>query len=175
MGKAKKSSKGKRLENSTSDRSIEVAKTLAALKANLDLLYKIRVLIYDLRNIAKDKSSEARTLRTTDELYISSPYFTPAEAALIKSTIVEDHITYADLGAMEETDPAPSSMAIEEAIKTRLTNFFEKRRVSGDSRPCGPHDMAPTYEKVFGISRAEIDDERFLSRLRRSGLGDNAR
>ena len=43
--------------------------------------YKIRVLIYDLRNLAKDHDSEQRTLCTTDELYISEPYFSPTEAA----------------------------------------------------------------------------------------------
>jgi hypothetical protein len=58
------------------------------------------------------------------ELYISSPYFTPTEASLIKSTIVEveDVTTYVDLEAM---DAQPVSMVIEEAIKPRPANFFE--------------------------------------------------
>ena len=59
---------------------------------------------------------------------------------------------------------------IEESITERLSGFFDKRRASGDSRSCDPYDMAPIYESTFGISRSELQDERFLSRLRRSGL-----
>lgn len=61
-------------------------------------------------------------------------------------------------------------ITIEEAIKGCLQNFFEKRRTSGDARPCGPHDMGPIYLAVFGIAKEELKDEKFLSRLRRSGL-----
>lgn len=62
---------------------------------------------------------------------------------------------------------------MEEAIHERLVGFFDKRRASGDSRPCGPHDMAPIYEKVFNIEPSELRNEHFLSRLRRSGLGES--
>lgn len=128
-----------------------------------------------MHNIAKDKSSEARTLRTTDELYISALYFTAADAALIGGTIVEveEVIAYADLDATDRREGEGEEMTIEEAIKGRLERCFEKRRASGDSRPCGPHDLAPIYE-VFGILRSGILGEGFLGRLR-SGLGDGAR
>lgn len=33
--------------------------------------------------------------------------------------------------------------------------------------------MAPIYEKVYNIEPSELRDERFLSRLRRSGLGES--
>ncbi len=33
--------------------------------------------------------------------------------------------------------------------------------------------MVPIYGRVFGIENGELKDERFLSRLRRSGLGDS--
>lgn len=45
---------------------------------------------------------------------------------------------------------------VEEAIKERMAGFFDKRRASGDSRLCGPHDMAPIYEKVFNIEPSEF-------------------
>lgn len=61
-------------------------------------------------------------------------------------------------------------MTIEEAIKSSLKNFFEKRRASGDARPCGPHDMGPIYRAVFGITKEDLKDEKFLSRLSRAGL-----
>jgi hypothetical protein len=158
--------------------------TLSSLREDEDMWYKVRVLIYDLRNMDKDHASEQRTLCTTDELYISAPYFTPAEASRIKKAIVERTARSSSLSAVEEQPTGHVSISsapiepvhacgtetIEDEIKTRLEGFFEKRRASGDSRPCGPHDLAPIYMAVFGVEQAEIKDERFLSRLRRSGL-----
>lgn len=137
--------------------------TLSKIRENAQLWYKIHVLLYDLRNIKTDPSSSTRTLSTTDELYISSPYFTSSEALLVKSAI----ITNSDVIINSD-----NTVTVEEFIKTQLENFFEKRRASGDARPCGPHDLAPIYERAFGIERAAMKDERFLARLRRSGLGD---
>ena len=65
------------------------------------------------------------------------------------------------------------TLTIEEAITSCLQNFFAKRRASGDARPCGPHDMAPIYKAVFGITTDELKNERFLGRLRRTGLGQS--
>ncbi|KAI9684248.1 MAG: hypothetical protein M1822_005721 [Bathelium mastoideum] len=138
--------------NPTPSSPSTASSTLAGLRADSNLWYKICVLNYDLSNPKKDHNSEMRTLCTTDELYISTPYFSPDEATRIKSAILDDGST------------------IEQAITSSLTNFFEKRRASGDSRPCGPHDMAPVYRLCFGIEKAEIEDKKFLSRLRRSGL-----
>jgi hypothetical protein len=72
----------------------------------------------------------------------------------------------------KESEEQGRGITVEEAIKTRLAKFFEKRRASGDSRPCGPHDMVPIYERVFGVQKSELEDERFLGRLRRSGLDE---
>lgn len=126
--------------------------TLSELRDNRDLWYKICVLIYDLRHMTKDKTCESRTLQTTDAFYISAPYFSDDEAAIVKSAVVT---------------PGTS---VEQAIANNLENFFEKRRASGDCRPCGPHDMVPVYSSCFGIEKAEIEDEKFVSRVRRSGL-----
>lgn len=63
---------------------------------------------------------------------------------------------------------------IEEAIKIRLANFYDKRKASGDFRPCGSHDMVCLfiweYLGVFGIEKRELEDKRFLGRLRRMGF-----
>lgn len=128
--------------------------TLSELRNDQDIGYKIRVLIYDLRNMTKDKACENRTLQTTDALYISGPYFSDDEATAVKSTIVD----------------SSAGISLEQAISKNLETFFEKRRASGDCRPCGPHDMVPVYLSCFGIDKAEIEDDRFISRLRRSGL-----
>ncbi|CAJ2503371.1 Uu.00g107650.m01.CDS01 [Anthostomella pinea] len=133
----------------------KATKSLAELRDDQVLWYKICVLVYDLRNMTKDKACEDRTLQTTDELYISAPYFSADEAATIKSATVSDN----------------DNAFLEQTITSNLQNFFEKRRASGDCRPCGPHDMVPVYLECFGIDRAEIENEKFVSRLRRSGPG----
>ncbi|KAM0802260.1 hypothetical protein BDR22DRAFT_843951 [Usnea florida] len=72
-----------------------------------------------------------------------------------------------------ETPLLSSEMTIvEEAIDNLLAHFFDKRRASGDSRPCGPHDMVPVCMSVSCMYKEELKDECFMSRLRRSGLGD---
>lgn len=121
--------------------------TVADLREHPGLWYKLCVLVYDLRNMTKDKTCERRTLQTTDPLYISEPYFDAQEAMAIKHAIV------------------PSGMSVEQDINAQLEHFFEKRRASGDCRPCGPHDMVPVYLACFGIDKAEIEDEKFVSRL----------
>lgn len=141
--------------------------TLSELKGNRNVWYKIHVLIYDLYNIKNDRSSESRIERTVDELYISEPYFTTQEAALIKGTLLEYMST-------KEVDSATKTFkTVDEAIKERLSKFYDKRRASGDFRPCGPHDLVPIYLSVFDIQRGELEDQRFLGRLRRSGLDDS--
>ena len=166
---------------------------LSILRQELDLWYRIHVLLYDLNNVAKDPSSEKRICSTTNELYISGPYFTDSEAIRIRTAIVDGVLGNADEAIdaatnvtveAEEGETTGGSMSdgtlstlnkdatVEEVIHTRLSNFFNKRKACGDARPCGPHDMLPIYLSVFGIVKEELKDDRFLSRLRRSGLGD---
>ncbi|KAG0645008.1 hypothetical protein D0Z07_9132 [Hyphodiscus hymeniophilus] len=160
--------------------------TLLSLQSNSEIWYKIHILLYDLCNIASDQAAEARTLATTDELYISGPYFSPEEAMTIKATLVPrpslNEIPEFESLCMQDTDenevdesskdvPTPETMTIEAAIKCCLETFFEKRRAIGDARPCGPHDMGPIYQAVFGITKEDLKNEKFLSRLRRTGLG----
>ena len=166
---------------------------LSVLRQELDLWYRIHVLLYDLNNVANNPSSEKRICSTTNELYISGPYFTDSEAIRIRTAIIDGVLGNADeaIGAAtdvtveaEEGETTGGSMSdgtlstlnkdatVEEVIHTILSNFFNKRKASGDARPCGPHDMLPIYLSVFSVGKEELSDDRFLSRLRRSGLGD---
>jgi hypothetical protein len=150
--------KNKHSQATTAQTSKMPIEGLQALQANTDLWYKIHVLLHDVCNIATDRTAESRTLATTDELYISAPYFTPDEAALVKKTLIlpptlqeipefqqleyeqnttEEAASPADLINIKETTSPSSLITIEEAIKGCLQNFFEKRRASGDARPCG--------------------------------------
>ncbi|KAK1763807.1 hypothetical protein QBC33DRAFT_548650 [Phialemonium atrogriseum] len=145
--------------------------TTSAVSADPTLGYKLRVLIHDFRQVASNHTSQHRISNTTDPLYISGPYFTPKEAAAVKGAIVDTVTRVADKDGINLVKFNPGQTA-ESAIQSAMANFFDKRRASGDARPCGPHDMAPIYEAIFGIEGGETDEERFLGRLRRSGLGN---
>lgn len=62
-------------------------------------------------------------------------------------------------------------MSLKQVITTNLHNFFEKRRANGDSRPCGSQNMAPIYLSNVDIDKEELEDDKFVGRVRRSGLG----
>ncbi|KAL8668468.1 MAG: hypothetical protein Q9168_006904 [Polycauliona sp. 1 TL-2023] len=143
---------------------------LSDLQAKTDLWYRIQVFLHDFSNMRSDVLAEKRLSATTHELYISAPYFTDAEAAQILSTLVEP----SNVGE-ESTAPSPNlppTISIEDAIYQRFGGFLDKRRTSGDPRPCGPHDMLPVYLDIFKLRKEDLKDEKFLGRLRRSGLGD---
>ncbi|THY33283.1 hypothetical protein D6D01_02312 [Aureobasidium pullulans] len=126
---------------------------LPTLQNHHDLWYKIHVLLYDLCNIATDRTSESRTLATTDELYISAPYFTPSEAALIKSTRIPPP-TLSELPEFENLEydgPETATAGAAPLLSDPIT--FEE-----------------AIKGLFGIAKEELKDEKFLSRLRRSGL-----
>ncbi len=166
---------------------------LSVLRQELELWYRLHVLLYDLNNVANDPSSEKRICSTTNELYISEPYFTDSEAIRIRTAIIDGVLGNADEAIdtatnvtaeaeeggttrLSKSNSTSSTLdkdaTVEEVIYARLSNFFDKRKASGDARPCGPHDMLPIYLSVFSVGKEGLKDDRFLSRLRRSGLGD---
>ena len=111
-----------------------------------DLSYRLRVLLYDLKNEAVDASSEKRLSKTTNELYISEPYFTDTEATAIRSA-ESDHLVAFRLPS--DASEFLEQPTIEEMIHYRLAEFLDKWRASGDARPCGPHDMIPIYSEIL--------------------------
>lgn len=131
--------------------------TLEDIKQDSNLWYKIRVLIFDLYSLSKYPICATRLEQTVDELYISAPYFTEKEAVAVKAAQVYESATD-DIGT-----------TVGEAIGSRLTTFFEKRRASGDARPCGPHDMVPVFLNIFGMKKSEIEEEKFVARVKRAG------
>ncbi|KAL8980336.1 MAG: hypothetical protein Q9177_005910 [Variospora cf. flavescens] len=142
---------------------------LSEIQSNLDIWYRVQVLLHDLSNVGNDVHSEKRLSATTNELYISAPSFTEAEATQILSALVEPTDR-----SEESIVPSASILTatIQDTIHQRLVDFFDKRKASGDARPCGPHDMLPIYLDVFKLQKEDLMNEKFLGRLRRSGLGD---
>ncbi|KAI1502162.1 putative C6 transcription factor [Biscogniauxia marginata] len=151
----------------------------STVTTDLNLGYKIRVLLYDFRNVRTDHASQERISLTIDPLYISTPYFTQDEAALIKAAVVDTCTEINDDSYSRASDhkekiiQVSQPQSVEDMLQANLANFLEKRRACGGSRPCGPHDMAPLYKSVFGVSRTELQGENFLRRLRKSGLQVN--
>ncbi|VUC21630.1 unnamed protein product [Clonostachys rosea] len=83
--------------------------TTSDIRADPNLGYRVRVLLHDFLNVTKDPNALRRINSTTDEHYISSPYFTESQAAVIKSAIVDFDVgttteTPNDEGAAEEAD-----------------------------------------------------------------------
>lgn len=129
--------------------------------------------MYDLNNVTIDFSSKRRISATTHELYISEPYFLDSEAKKICTALIDvDDVIERREEAIDNTSVLSKNVTVKETIHHFLSDFFDKRKASGDARPCGPHDMIPIYGRVFGIQKEELKNERFLSRLRRSGIGD---
>ncbi|EWZ47897.1 hypothetical protein FOZG_03654 [Fusarium oxysporum Fo47] len=106
-------------------------------------------------NVAKDSRSEKRLNSTIDEHYISAPYFDEGQAAMVKAAIIDvDLVKHAEAADTEDIDRylvSQQGMGFETAVRTLLGSFLDKRRASGDARPCGPHHLAPLYAKFFGI------------------------
>jgi hypothetical protein len=116
----------------------------------------------------KDPNSEKRINSTTNEYYISDPYFDETQAATLKAAIID-----IDLSELDEADDMvqlSQGQSFETAAQALLSNFIDKRRASGDARPCGPHHLAPIYARFFGINMDELKDAKFLCRLSRAGV-----
>ncbi|WKT40981.1 hypothetical protein QSH57_005787 [Fusarium oxysporum f. sp. vasinfectum] len=148
--------------------------TTSTIVADPKLGYRIRVLLHDFLNVAKDSRSEKRLNSTIDEHYISAPYFDEGQAAMVKAAIIDvDLVKHAEAADTEDIDRylvSQQGMSFETAVRTLLGSFLDKRRASGDARPCGPHHLAPLYAKFFGIDLEELKEDKFLGGLRRAGI-----
>ncbi|KAF5574771.1 hypothetical protein FPANT_11619 [Fusarium pseudoanthophilum] len=173
MGKKKSKTNSTEASSSAPANSLTTTSTIAA---DPILGYRIRVLLHDFLSVTKDSRSEKRINSTTDEQYISVPYFDEGQAAVIKAAIIDvDFAKHASAAAddIEDIDRdliSQQGKSFEAAVRTLLDGFLDKRRASGDARPCGPHHLAPLYAKFFGIDLEELKEDKFLGRLRRAGI-----
>jgi hypothetical protein len=187
MGKSNKTNKNSNpnaSSNVITKPALETLKTTTAIASDPTLGYKLRVLLYDFTNVVKDSNSAHRINDTTDEHYISLPYFNSSQAAAVKSALVDVDISQLRLPGADEEEAVDEALGIpaergarglkgksfEEAITILLETFIDKRRASGDARPCGPHHLGPLYASLFGVDLDDIKQESFLRRLKRRGL-----
>lgn len=120
------------------------------------LWYRLHVFLYDLRHFADKPESQARLDQITDASYLGQPYFSASEVQTIKSTTV---------ARSEKT----LATVIEETLDEKLVR--KKRVESGDYRVCAAHDLAPIFERAFGITTKDLGkDKVFLRLLSKIGL-----
>ncbi|KAL2067467.1 hypothetical protein VTL71DRAFT_1892 [Oculimacula yallundae] len=151
--------------------------TVADLRNNAILWYKINVLIYDLRNFSTVLPSQNRLDSVLDPSYLGPPYFTAPEAQTIKRTLVDTskpvHPSVKAPAGQDgkEQNLRPLEEVIEDTLKERLERRIKKREESGDFRVCAAHDLAPILERAFGVNGKEVEkDMVFLDVVERWGL-----
>jgi hypothetical protein len=140
------------------------------LRTMSDLWFRILVLIHDLQNFAKDGAARARLEKVTDPFYISLPYFDTSEAIIIKGTQVDDSLL-ANNDNLDLGEILSSKSNLESVLEACFARLLKKRQASGtrDFRPCSAHDLAPLLCTLLGVNKEEVKDEKFRSRLARSG------
>ncbi|EJP66230.1 uncharacterized protein BBA_04723 [Beauveria bassiana ARSEF 2860] len=141
----------------------------------------MRLLIHDFINVEKDANAARRINSTTHPHYISLPYFDQQQADAVKAAVV-DTISAVEQeqeqGQGQEQEhlavlasiPSQQGQRFDAALAAFFQNFFDKRRASGDARPCGPHNLAPVYALLFGIDKKELDSPQFQSRIRKERI-----
>lgn len=110
-----------------------------------------------LRHFRPDDASCDRLQRVVDPLYVGFPYFTTIEAEQIKATSL--------------SDGASLQMTIENTLDKKLNRRIKKRIESQDFRVCAAHDLAPIFEKAFGIHAKDIDkNSKFMTLVKKYSL-----
>ncbi|WEW57179.1 hypothetical protein PRK78_002641 [Emydomyces testavorans] len=117
--------------------------TVADIQSNSSLWYRLHVFTFDLRNFATDTAARDRLNSVVDVSYLGKPYFTPEEVEILKST----H----GIGGSETL-----MQIIQSTLDERLNRRMKKRVESGDFRVCAAHDLAPVFEKMFGINPKKL-------------------
>ncbi|KAF2448423.1 hypothetical protein P171DRAFT_508628 [Karstenula rhodostoma CBS 690.94] len=140
----------------TTPTSPQTTHTLQALRQDTALFYRLHVFIHDLRAFRSNASSRARLDAVLAPDYIGRPYFSDAQAAQLRSTVVD-----------EETG---------ETLGQRLDCLFteklaKKLEKGGAWRVCAAHDLAPVFEGVVGVRPGELGrDKGFVGLVRKGGL-----
>ncbi|THX20668.1 hypothetical protein D6D17_00519 [Aureobasidium pullulans] len=131
--------------------------TISDLKSNNPLWWRIHVFTYDLRHYRERPDSLERLETIVDISYLSTPYFNESEVTQLKSTLLSTGKT------LEET--------IEQTLHERLNRRLKKRQESNDYRVCAAHDLAPIFEKAFGLEHKQLArDVEFLKLVDENGL-----
>ncbi|KGQ05658.1 hypothetical protein BBAD15_g9088 [Beauveria bassiana D1-5] len=113
-------------------------------------------------------------MRLLSHDFITLPCFDQQQADAVEAAIVDtiptvehEHRWGQEHLAVLANIPSQQGQRFDLALEVFFQNFFDKRRASGDARPCGPHNLAPVYALLFGIDKKELDSPQFQSRIRK--------
>ncbi|KAJ6257707.1 ATP-dependent helicase NAM7 [Drechslerella dactyloides] len=131
--------------------------TLAQIQAGgSGLWYRLHVFCFDLRQFKDREDSRGRLECVTDTSYLGLPYFTEEEVKLLKG-----------LRTSATSDKTLATL-LEETLQEKL---FRKKRVQvSDFRVCAAHDLAPLFERAFGIKPKQMNSSSFRKLVDSSGL-----
>ncbi|KAF2017086.1 hypothetical protein BU24DRAFT_143463 [Aaosphaeria arxii CBS 175.79] len=145
------------------------AEATTTLHDNPTLNYKLHVFLYDLRHFRSSPSSRSRLDAVVDTHYLGAPYFDPVERSLLLSSLI-----------IPSFPSSSSSTTTTDTLQDTLDDFFRRKlekRVKGriekegDGRICAAHDLAPVFERAFGVRMKELEKNRgFMKLLRTRGL-----
>ncbi|KAL8834798.1 MAG: hypothetical protein Q9170_003594 [Blastenia crenularia] len=122
------------------------------------LWHKLRVFLFDLRHFRERSDSRDRLELIIDPSYIGAPYFTPAETKQLKSFVPEG-------------SESSLQMLVACALEEKLNRRQKKREATRDYRVCAAHDLAPVFEKAFGVRPKELQrDKKLIKSLTTDGL-----
>jgi hypothetical protein len=136
--------------------------TIADLRSNNALWYKLHDFIYDLRNLSSNDASRDRIDTIVASNYIGMPYFTEHESEILLNTTTNP--------LTGETLRAAVDSFLSQVVAQRLQNDGVMSK-KNDYRVCTNHDIAPIFEQAFGVRAKELGkDEKFVKMLRKKGL-----
>ena len=96
--------------------------TVSDLRKDLDLWYRIHVLLYDLNNV-KDPLSQKRLSKTMNVLYIGEPYFRDFEATKIRAALIDD---FGEPGLLNGLSTEVQGITVQRALHSKLANLLRE-------------------------------------------------
>ena len=137
--------------------------TTSQIVANPILRYKLRLLLHDFRNFTNDRTAGWRLATATGQTWIGRPYFTSVEARVIKAAIVDTCSLTRDfeMAPLEDVSRGRKRRSVMEVFEECVELYYKKRCLGLYRPPLAPDEMAPIFEWVFGIHRAEYDNKAF--------------
>ncbi|KAF1996444.1 hypothetical protein P154DRAFT_443362, partial [Amniculicola lignicola CBS 123094] len=138
--------------------------TVADLRENKSLWYKLHVYIYELQHSRSNENSRGRLELLIDPLYLGEPCFSDAERE------INPLPSQRSLGL---TNERPRTLrSILDYFSSRLEKRVEGRvKETKDWRVCAAHDLAPAFEEILGVKAKDRKiNKEFTSLVKRKRL-----